>query len=176
MIWIAIIVAAAIGLAAALYAVWPMIQSGPAPIVIEDDRLTELIGRKDTVLVAIKDLEFDYHVGKVSEEDYQQFDRRLRQQAIGLFKQIEQITPQSDQADLRLEKEITRLRKTKDRVVPMDQVAPVTSNGDGAPAQPAAGAQADRFCTSCGEQIAANHKFCANCGEAVSQPVAVTES
>ena len=66
MLWISLLFALVLSMAALVYAVWPLVKPGPAPIMVEDDRLTELIGRKDAVLAAIKDLEFDYQTGKLS--------------------------------------------------------------------------------------------------------------
>ena len=70
MMWMAILVAFVLSLAAMAFVVWPLLEPGPASVIVEDDRLTELLGRKDAVLKAIKDLEFDYQVGKLSEEDF----------------------------------------------------------------------------------------------------------
>jgi hypothetical protein len=116
MMWIALLIALLLSLAALAYVIWPLLKPGPAPIMVEDDRLTELLGRKDAVLKAIKDLEFDYHVGKLSEEDYQLYDQRLRRQAIGLLQQIEQVAPLSASLDSTLEMEIARRRRIQDPV------------------------------------------------------------
>jgi ribosomal protein L32 len=168
------------GLAIAAVA-WPLLKKGPAPVLIEDDRLTELFHRKEQVLASIKELEFDYRVGKLSEEDYQQYDQRLRRQAIGILQQIEQVAPESAGLDATLEHEIQRRRKVQDgsastpdadagmeaeiarrRRVPVAQ-----------PAAPANGSTA-RFCTNCGATLAPHHKFCAQCGVPVESAVAET--
>lgn len=179
MMWIALLIALVLSLAALAFVVWPLLKPGPAPVIIEDDRLTELLGRKDAVMMAIKELEFDYHVGKLSEEDYQLYDGRLRSQAVSLLKQIEQVAPMSAQMDASLEAEIARRRRVADP--PAAGMLPVKTPvvavaGGAAPArvQTAAVAQAGptngngsagpRFCTNCGNRLEPNHKFCANCG------------
>ena len=96
--------------------------------MVEDDRLAELLGRKDAVMKSIKDLEFDYRVGKLSEEDYQLYDQRLRRQAIGLLQQIEQAAPESAQLDAAVEDEIAQRRKVSDRPV---VAVPVVSRASG---------------------------------------------
>lgn len=163
MLWITLLFALFVSLAALAYSVWPLVKPGPAPIMVEDDRMTELIGRKDAVLAAIKDLEFDYQTGKLSEEDYQRYDQRLRRQAIGLIQQIEKLAPESANLDKRLEAEIAAMRKTRDRTavqerepeaeLPQAKVAPAGS--------------AAQFCTNCGQPVDSAHKFCANCGTAI---------
>jgi hypothetical protein len=159
---------------------WPLLKRGPTPVLVEDDRLAELLHRKEQVLASIKELEFDYRVGKLSEADYQQYDQRLRRQAIGLMQQIEQMAPASAGLDAALEREIELRRQVKPvvgatpeldagieaeiarrRRVPVE-TAPANSSGS------------PRFCTNCGAALAPHHKFCAQCGTPVEggQPVA----
>ena len=115
MLWVTLFVAVVISLAVALYVVRPLLDRNPAPVYIEDDRLTDLLSRKDVVLRAIKDLEFDRNVGKLEEVDFVRFNQSLSRQALGLMQQIEKIAPTSSQHDDALEQEIARLRKTTDR-------------------------------------------------------------
>lgn len=189
MMWIAFLIALVLALAALAYVVWPLLKPGPAPVIIEDDRLTELLGRKDAVMMAIKELEFDYHVGKLSAEDYQIYDQRLRRQAVGLLQQIEQVAPLSAGLDATVEAEITRRRRVVEApagavrqeaagaavtgapvaVAAGPAAGPVTSAARTSPAPVNGnGAVKPRFCTNCGNRIEANHKFCANCGTPVS--------
>ncbi len=163
MLWTTLFFALLIAGGAAAYVLWPLLTRVAPDVPIEDDRLTDMISRKDGVMIAIKDLEFDRQVGKLSDEDYERFNARLRQQAIGYLQQIDKLAPQSAHLDEALEVEIARLRKTRK--------APVAVNGKTAPtaalvmAMPA-GEVAARFCTNCGQALAPGHKFCANCGAA----------
>lgn len=163
MLWTTLFFALLIAGGAAAYVLWPLLSRAAPDVPVEDDRLTDLLSRKDGVLVAIKDLEFDHQVGKLSEEDFQRFDARLRQQAIGYLQQIDKLAPQSAQLDEALEGEITRLRKTRTTPASANgKTAPVTATAAPMPAaKPAA-----RFCTNCGQPLAPEHKFCANCGMA----------
>ena len=111
-LWLAVLLAALISLVAIYYTVSPLLQAGRATPLVEDDKLVELLGRKDAILQAIKDLEFDYRVGKMSQEDYQRLDQRLRRQAIGLIQQIERLAPESASLDEQLESIITQFRQT----------------------------------------------------------------
>ncbi len=114
MMWIAMLIALVLSVGALAFVVWPLLKPGPAPVMVEDDRLTELLGRKDAVTEAIKDLEFDYQVGKLSEEDYQLYDQRLRRQAVALLQQIEEVAPQSADMDAAMEAEIAQRRRVLD--------------------------------------------------------------
>lgn len=182
MMWIAMLIALVLSLAALAYVVWPLLKPGPAPVMVEDDRLTELLGRKDAVLKAIKDLEFDYQVGKLSEEDYQLYDQRLRRQAVALMQQIEQVAPMSADLDTALEADIAQRRRVLDsarmpaKAAPATVVAPAAMpTAAPAPAMVVAagasvgnGSSPARFCTNCGSKLEAHHRYCANCGTPVA--------
>lgn len=173
MLWTTLLLALLLSAGAAVYVLWPLLSQAAPDVPIEDDRLTELISRKDGVLVAIKDLEFDHQVGKLSEEDYERFNARLRQQAIGYLQQIDKLAPQSAHLDETLEVEIARLRKTRTAPAAVNgKSAPVTAKVATPAAAPAvavpAGEAPVRFCTNCGQALAPQHKFCANCGAAAS--------
>ena len=170
-LWITVVVAALISVGAVLWSLWPLLQPGPAHIVLEDDRLTELLGRKNAALGAIKDLEFDYRVGKMSEEDFARVNDRLRRQAIGLMEQVDQLAPASAALDSQLEAEIAKLRKTQ------PQRAPVATPAVGRTPAPVSGPGTSsrvqgRFCTNCGHPLEPGNKFCANCGTPVAQAAA----
>jgi hypothetical protein len=180
------ILALVLSLGALAWVVWPLIDRKPAPVLVEDDRFAGLIARKDAVLTAIRDLEFDYKLGKIDEEDFQRYEARLRKQAIGLIQQIEQVAPASTSLDASVEQEVLRRRKVVDGDG-ADAVAPTTrgaapgvaagaSRVAATSALPAAVAAAGangatrKFCTACGAPLEANYRFCGVCGTAVAQP------
>jgi hypothetical protein len=165
-----VIVAILISAAAIAYVVWPLVRSGPAPIVIEDDHLTELMARKDAALAAIKDLEFDYRTAKLSEEDYQRMDQRLRRQAIGYMQQIEKLAPESAQMDGRIEAEIANLRKIG-AAAPAPASQPTAGPAPAPPAHVDSAPAPTLYCTSCGKPVQPTHKFCAHCGAPVTAAV-----
>lgn len=180
--WLPVTLAALLSLLAVYYAVAPLLQATRPTLLLDDDKLVELLGRKDAVLQGIKDLEFDYRVGKISDEDYRRLDQRLRRQAIGLIQQIERVAPESASLDEQLESIIAQFRQTSStRAEAAPTSTPVVSTQTfTAPISPVATAptaKADgtRFCTECGKPLAANHKFCAHCGTPVAQGDAATQ-
>jgi hypothetical protein len=173
-LWLTVILAALISLLAIYYAVSPLLKPGRAVPLVEDDKLVELLGRKDAILQSIKDLEFDYRVGKMSQEDYQRIDQRLRRQAIGLLQQIEKIAPASASLDEELESIIARFRQT---AIAPPVAAPAASvsvtSATPSPAAPPTAGGGTRYCTQCGKPVDASHKFCAYCGTPIVQPMVV---
>jgi NADH pyrophosphatase NudC (nudix superfamily) len=164
-LWLTVVLAALISLLAIYFAVSPLLQPGRATLVLDDDKMVELLGRKDAALQAIKDLEFDYRVGKMSQEDYQRLDQRLRRQAIGLLQQIEKVAPASASLDEELEGIIAQFRQTSAGQSRAGQGVA----GQAAPIPVVSIPQATRFCTECGKPVEAGHKFCAYCGAPIAQ-------
>ena len=175
MLWITLLLALLIALAALAFAVWPMVSREIPLRPVEDDRLTELLARKDSALRALKDLEFDHQVGKIGDEDHDRFYTRLSRQAMGLIQQLEQITPQTAELEDALEKEIGQWRR-----VQASTHRPVT--GSNSEATVAAANDDDlrvttphvRFCTQCGKRVDPSFNFCANCGSPIASAAAVT--
>lgn len=165
MLWMTLILALLISFAALAFVLWPLLNRHAPVLPIEDDRLTELVARKDNTLRALKDLEFDHQVGKLSEEDYARFYERLSRQAVALMGQLEKITPQITGLDDVLEAEIAKGRRT----LPGRNGA--TKPSVATPAKsPEARATADvQFCTECGARLQPGFKFCASCGAPVAQ-------
>jgi hypothetical protein len=158
-LWITLILALLISLAALFYVIGPLVAKQPPLLQVEDDRLSDLLARKDRAVRAIKELEFDHQVGKIDAADYLRLNDRLRRQAITLLQQLEQITPLSAVLDEQLEAEIAQRRQAKPAPVKAVSVPPIQ------PVPTAAGAA--HFCTQCGARLDTSFKFCANCGAPV---------
>ena len=163
MLWLTIGIAVVIAAVALIYVVAPLRKPAMPLPSEDDDRLADLVARKESVLRAIKETEFDYHTGKLSEEDYARYDERLRRQAISLIQQIEKIAPEVDSLDSQLEAQIAQRRKVRTNGTrPKQAAAP-------APQPVTTGTQRPRFCHECGSAITAADKFCSQCGTPVRQ-------
>lgn len=175
MLWITLLIALLISGVALAYVLQPLLDRHPPALLVDDDRLTELLARKDSTLRALKDLEFDQQVGKLSAEDYNRFYERLSRQAIALIGQIEKVTPQGSALDEALEAEIAKQRRalparTNGVAKPAATTPVLATNG----ATNTAATDATLFCTECGTRLQPGFKFCGNCGAPVAKlaPVA----
>jgi len=73
---------------------YPIFRKSKKPLEVlagEGDTYHELLYKKDAAYTAIKDLEFDYQSGKLSEEDYSQMKEQFDREAISILEKIDQL-------------------------------------------------------------------------------------
>jgi hypothetical protein len=98
---------------------------------------------KALVLRSLKELEFDFAMGKMAKADFDEMSARLRARALGLMRQLDAGGGYRDQ----IAKEIAaRLER------------------DGAGVHPEAFVEAPGLCAACDTQNDRDAKFCKNCG------------
>ncbi len=103
-------------------------------------RAADLEDRKNSIYSAIKEIEFDYQMGKLSEEDYDELRQQYKNDAVGLMKQLDKVAPKAA-----VGKKGTR------------QAAGKKSNG------------AVEFCWLCGTNVTADDHFCPQCGNTLGE-------
>lgn len=134
---------------------------------------TSLADQREATLAALRDLDFDHEVGKVTEEDYTSLRQTLLVKTAAIMTQIEheQATAQTD-LDARIEAEIlaarqklnggrvTRSPDEGNRVCPTCNRLPLPGDlycrGCGTHLAPA--------CPECGQTVAPSDRFCVSCG------------
>jgi hypothetical protein len=125
---------------AALRAVRPLVGPQDDRTVVIGERTRATLERDKTLtLRAIKDLEFDRAMGKLSEEDFREMGGRLRARAARLIKQLDVGAGYRDQIERDLMKRLGQ-------------------GGEKATAQEA------RACAGCGTGNDRDAKFCKQCG------------
>jgi hypothetical protein len=107
-------------------------------------RAQELEARKAEIYAAIRDIDFDYRMGKLSQDDYETLRDQYKAEAISMMKQIDQMKPgQPRSATARSDGK--GVRSSKQEAVPIEPAA--------------------RFCHQCGEPVVSKDQFCSACGE-----------
>jgi hypothetical protein len=147
-----VVFAAAAAGAAALRTLLPFTSTrafSSTPIVA--GRTRGAIEREKTlVLRSIKELEFDYAMGKLSDQDFSEMGARLRLRAGGLLRQLDVSTDYAAQ----IEKELSvRLAAAG---------MPGPSAASSLPGTE--GASVPRFCSQCGTALEPAARFCSQCG------------
>jgi hypothetical protein len=127
------------------------------PLVAPGDDRTQMVGQRTRAalereklltLRAIKDLEFDRAMGKLSEHDWQEMSGRLRVRAVRLIRQLDAGGGYREQID-------------------RDLAARLASPGAMPPAERDPGrakASAEHVCASCATINDADARFCKECG------------
>ena len=140
----------------------PLVASaiGAAPVVAGGRTRAALEREKTLALRAIKDLEFDFAMGKVAQADFDEMSGRLRRRAIGLIQQLDATAGYRDQIERELAALVSTPQdpglKTQDPR-PKTQVPGPTTQDSRPTIQCACGTSNDadaRFCKQCGSPLA----------------------
>jgi hypothetical protein len=151
--------AALVGLAV-LRMVQPLVSSEEDRAMTIGRRTREVLEReKMLALRAIKELEFDRAMGKVSEEDFKEMSTRLRARAARMMRQLDAGDGYRSQIERELEARVADARLKPSRYEDSD------ANTDDRRAKALAEPQAaERVCASCSTANDTDAKFCKNCG------------
>ena len=102
---------------------------------------SDLIGRRDAAYRAIKDLDFEYQLGNLSEPDYRGLRERYRSEAAATLRELDAVMRGAGAGEA-------------------SPGGPATA----AAVAPALPAQADPPCPSCGKPVEAGDHHCGSCG------------
>jgi hypothetical protein len=140
------------------------------PLVSREDDRVPVVGsrtraglerEKTLALRAIKDLEFDRAMGKLSEEDWKEMSSRLRTRAARLMRQLDAGSGYRQQIERDLEKRLDAAALKGPRSDSDDRG---THARDGGRAALSGAPTGERLCASCSTGNDADAKFCKNCG------------
>ncbi len=109
----------------------------PEPIPVSPVQYLE--DRKQAIYSNLRDLQFEYRLGKLSDGDYQQNKRALQRELAGVLAEMEQTVQRLGLAPVRTAKPVAR-KPEKARTV----------------------------CPHCGARFAQVLKFCGECGKAMA--------
>lgn len=141
----------------------------PAPV--ENPELKHLETRRQVLYENLKDLQFEYIQGKLSETDYQSVKSGFLNDLAGVMASIEQLQPEKERA----EKETADgHRDTEARgksYLEKEKAGKETAAREPvAPQRPASkGHSGSLICSACGAENPGQHRFCGQCGAALSE-------
>ena len=107
--------------------------------LVEDEKLQELHSKRDTTYSMLKELEFDFQSGILTEEDYRDLEAKYKGKAISILKDIDDLQ-KSTEVEEEIERQILELRQGK-----------------------------GQFCPQCGVGCREGDRFCSHCGTSLSQ-------
>lgn len=166
--------------AAALLAVaYPILFKGSAAAqaTTAEEALDELLAQRDAAIQALRELNFDHRMGKISDEDFTVFERNLKQNAAETLRALDEWEAQADNAiDQDTERAIAARRSqltAGSRTCPScgrvaadaDRFCASCGTALDATPEPAAAAPAGSVCSQCGRPADPGDRFCGGCGQ-----------
>lgn len=140
-------------MAAFTIVLWPLVSSvnRMRPETAGDSDLDELVSRRDSAYGALKELEFEYQLGNLSEPDYNDLRDRYRARAAVILKEIEEAVAASGDGEA-------------------EAAGPLACPSCRKPTEPSdeycwgCGARLEGRCPSCSRAVGRSDTFCAYCG------------
>jgi rubrerythrin len=165
----AILLLTALLLGVGFYLAAPLMNGRPRRISEETRATSSLLAERDRVINALQELDFDFKLGKIPEDDYPAQRAELLQKGAGLLKKLDALAPVATasgrDAESRLEQAVAARRAdAAARAEPLsdDEIESMLAARRKARKTKSAG-----FCPSCGKPILTTDQFCPNCGKAL---------
>ena len=171
-----VLVLAACALLLVIWLLWSSVQAlaGESELTFEEAfglgaRSAEY-EQKRAVLRALKDLEYERSVGKISEDDYHEYAARYRAEAKRLIQGLEEnLTEGRKQVEAELERRLAKKatkapENTATEAEETDEPE-LDSGPTSAPSEPKPSAPASRDCPACQVKNEPDARFCKACGK-----------
>lgn len=152
-----------------LYLSAPLLGSGARPVAERSVEASSLMAERDRLIAALQELDFDYKLQKVPEEDYQVQRNALLENGAAVLRKLDAIAPAPR----------TGSAARLDANARLEQAA-AAGSPDGAASEAlvddpiesmlaarraARHAKAAGFCPRCGKPILVSDEFCSHCGK-----------
>lgn len=145
--------------------------SGP-----REQKISTLLANRDQIINALKELDFDYQLGKIPEGDYPNQRAALLNQGADILRELDSLQAgkagQAETAETRLEQALASQRAALSPAYPG---IPASGNGNGeavdddlevliASRRRARKEKSGGFCPQCGGPVQQSDRFCPKCG------------
>lgn len=153
----------------AIYLYAPFMERRARRVTEEEHELSILMAERDRVINSLQELDFDFKLGKIPEEDYPMQRTSLLQKGADILRRIDSITPQpasTQDADARIEKAVAARRADASpakRELSDDDVESMIAARRKTRKEKSSG-----FCPKCGKPVVASDRFCPSCGKSLS--------
>ena len=171
----AILFSLAVLILVGIYLYAPFMERRARRITEEEHELSALMAERDRVINSLQELDFDFQLGKIPEEDYPVQRTSLLQKGADILRKIDSLAPNGTGADrrgtqgdveTRIERAIAARRADASvaRVdVTDDDLESMISSRRKSHTNKSAG-----FCPRCGKPVMVTDRFCPSCGKSLS--------
>lgn len=152
-----------------LYLYAPFMERRARRVTEEEHELSALMAERDRVINSLQELDFDFKLGKIPEDDYPVQRSTLLQKGADILRKIDSLAPQPASAgdtETRLERAIAARRAdaalAKVEVTDDDLESMISSRRKRRPNKSAG------FCPKCGKPVMVTDRFCPSCGKSLA--------
>ncbi len=140
---------------------YPLFTASREEALETPDELDVLVAQRDAAYDAIRDLDFDFQLGKLSPGDYAELREKYKARAAAALEQIDALG--GNGAGVHIEEEVAQLRVAKRAAPPDDAI-----EREIARLRAGKSAASSRRCPDCGTPYHPGDTFCAKCGKKLS--------
>jgi hypothetical protein len=156
-----------------LYLYAPFLEQRARRVTAEEHELSALMAERDRVVNSLQELDFDFRLGKIPEEDYPMQRANLLQKGAEILRKIDSFTlppsqseSEAGNAESRLENAIASRRAdaaVEKTELTDDDIESLIISRRKLRKDKSAG-----FCPKCGKPVLASDRFCPSCGKSLS--------
>ncbi len=179
----------AVFLLVAWYLVRPFLENKSFLVSRESQELSHLLAERDRVLTALQELEFDFQLGKIPQEDFAPQRELMLRHGADILRQIDAVQQPAGGKNAEPESQASAAQPTAEdrieaavaarRLVAQGAVAPGRNGGNGSHADDdleivlaerrrSRSGKSAGFCHKCGGALQAADRFCPKCGAPVA--------
>ena len=151
-----------------MYLYAPFMERRARRVTEEEHELSALMAERDRVINSLQELDFDFKLGKIPEDDYPTQRAGLLQKGADILRKIDSFAPQAvsgQDTEARLERAIAARRadaSTTPEVSDDDLESMISSRRKGRTTKSAG------FCPKCGKPVMVTDRFCPACGKSLA--------
>jgi NADH pyrophosphatase NudC (nudix superfamily) len=151
-----------------MYLYAPFLERRARNVTEEEHELSALMAERDRVINSLQELDFDFKLGKIPEEDYPAQRASLLQKGAEILRKIDTLAPSGIQVDTetRIERAIAARRAdasvAQTEVSDDDLEAMISARRKGRRDKSAG------FCPRCGKPVMVTDRFCPACGKSLT--------
>ena len=152
-----------------MYLYAPFMERRARRVTEEEHELSALMAERDRVINSLQELDFDFRLGKIPEDDYPTQRASLLQKGADILRKIDSLAPQAVSAqdtEARLERAIAARRADASTTTPEvsdDDLESIISSRRKGRTVKSAG-----FCPKCGKPVMVTDRFCPYCGKSLA--------
>lgn len=152
-----------------MYLYAPFMERRARRVTAEEHELSALMAERDRVINSLQELDFDFKLGKIPDEDYPVQRAGLLQRGAEILRKIDALAPQPASAqdtETRLERAIAARRAdaslAKVEIADEELEVLISARRKGRKDKSAG------FCPRCGKPVMVSDRFCPSCGKSLT--------